>query len=156
MAIRYRSADRCARCRIHRPLCLCGDVEPLALGTRVVIYMHWRERWRATNTGWLACLALPNSEIRLRGARRQEPPAPEPEPLQNAFLLFPRGDAEELTPEWLARRPRPLTLVVPDGSWEQARRTPAREAALAGIPRLKMPAGAPSRYRLRRSPPRYS
>ena len=66
MPPRIKSTDKCARCRIYRPLCLCGEIVPLILATRVTLYMHWRERLRATNTGWLACLALPNSEIRLR------------------------------------------------------------------------------------------
>src|SRR3978361_1854262 len=93
MPPRSQSTDRCARCRIYRPLCLCGDIVPLILDTRVTLYVHWRERWRATNTGSLACLALPNSEIRLRGARAQEPRPAEAAPLKNALLLFPSQDA---------------------------------------------------------------
>src|SRR5215213_7324113 len=99
MPPRYKSTDRCARCRIYRPLCLCGDIVPQILDTRVTLYMHWRERFRATNTGWLACLALPNSEIRLRGGRAQEFGVTEAAPLKNAVLLFPSQDAVELTPE---------------------------------------------------------
>src|SRR4051794_3750249 len=152
MPPRCQSADRCARCRIYRPLCLCGDIVPLSLDTRVTLYMHWRERWRPTNTGWLACLALPNSEIRLRGAREQELRPAEKVPLQNALLLFPSPDAVELTPEWLAYQPRPVTLVVPDGTWNQAKKVRYRESGLAGIPNVKLPVGAPSCYRLRRSP----
>src|SRR3954467_13021625 len=95
MPPRYQSTDRCARCRIYRPLCLCGDIVPLILDTRVTLYMHWRERFRAKNTGWLSCLALPNSEIRLRGAREQELRPSEAAPLKNAILLFPSQDAVE-------------------------------------------------------------
>lgn len=152
MPPRNQSTDKCAHCRIYRPLCLCGDIVPLILDTRVTLYMHWRERLRATNTGWLACLALPNSEIRLRGAREQELRPAEPAPLKNALLLFPSKDAVELTPEWLARQPRPVTLVVPDGSWNQAKKVPYRESELAGVANVKLPVGAPSCYRLRRSP----
>lgn len=152
MAPRSHSTDRCARCRIYRPLCLCGDIVPLILDTRVTLYMHWRERLRATNTGWLACLALPNSEIRLRGAREQEFRPAEVAPLKNAILLFPSPNAVELTPEWLTRQPRPVTLVVADGTWNQAKKVPYRESDLAGIPNVKLPVGAPSCYRLRRSP----
>ena len=152
MPPRNQSNDKCARCRIYRPLCLCGEIVPLTLKTRVTIYMHWRERLRATNTGWLACLALPNSEIRLRGAREQELCPAEAAPLKNAFLLFPSQDAVELTPEWLARQHRPVTLVVADGSWNQAKKVPYRENGLAGVANVKLPVGAPSCYRLRRSP----
>jgi DTW domain-containing protein len=152
MPPRKKSTDKCARCRIYRPLCLCGDIVPLNLDTRVTLYMHWQERLRATNTGWIACLALPNSEIRLRGARDEKLRPAEAAPLKNAILLFPSPDAVELTPEWLARQPRPVTLVVADGSWNQAKKVPYRESGLAGIPNVKLPVGAPSCYRLRRSP----
>ena len=152
MPPRNQSTDKCARCRIYRPLCLCGDIVPLILDTRVTLYMHWRERLRATNTGWLACLALPNSEIRLRGARQQELRPAEAAPLKNALLLFPSQDAVELTAEWLARQPRPVTLVVPDGSWSQARKVSYHENGLSGLSSVKLPFGAPSCYRLRRSP----
>jgi len=152
MPPRSQSTDKCTRCRIYRRFCLCGDIVPLILDTRVTLYMHWRERLRATNTGWLACLALPNSEIRLRGAREQKLHPAEAAPFKNALLLFPSSDAVELTPEWLARQPRPVTLVVPDGSWNQAKKVPYRERGLAGIPNVKLPVGAPSCYRLRRSP----
>lgn len=152
MAPRHSSTDRCARCRIYRPLCLCGDIVPLILDTRVTIYMHWRESLRATNTGLLACLALPNSEIRLRGTREQYLRPAEAAPLKNPILLFPSPNALELTPEWLARQPRPVTLVVADGTWNQAKKVPSRERDLAGIPIVKLPVGEPSCYRLRRSP----
>jgi DTW domain-containing protein YfiP len=151
MAPRSHSSNKCPRCRIYRPLCLCGDIVPLMLDTRVTIYMHQRERFRATNTGWLACLALPNSEIRLRGMREQHLRPAEATPLKNPILLYPSPDAMELTPEWLARQPRPMTLVVADGSWNQAKKVPSRETDLAGIPNVKLPVGAPSSYRLRRS-----
>jgi len=152
MPPRSQLVDKCARCRIYRPLCLCGDIVPLMLDTRVTLYMHWREQFRATNTGWLASLALPNSEIRLRGNREQALSPAEAAPLKNAILLFPSPDAVELTPAWLARQPRPVTLVVADGSWNQAKKVPYRESGLAGIPNVKLPAGPPSCYRLRRSP----
>ncbi len=151
MPPRSHLADKCARCRIYRPLCLCGDIVPLILDTRVTLYMHWRERLRATNTGWLATLALPNSEIRLRGGPEQKLRLAEAAPLKNAILLFPSPDAVELTPEWLASQPRPVTLVVADGSWNQAKKVPYRESSVAGIPNVKLPVGAPSCYRLRRS-----
>ena len=40
MPPRSHSTDKCARCRIYRPLCLCGDIVPLILDTRVTLYMQ--------------------------------------------------------------------------------------------------------------------
>jgi DTW domain-containing protein YfiP len=43
-------------------------------------------------------------------------------------------------------------VIVPDGHWGQARKIVTREPSLAGLPRIKLPPEAPSRYRLRRNP----
>ena len=45
--------------------------------------------------------------------------------------------------------PRPVTLVVPDGSWTQARRVVRREPILSQARHVVPPAGAKTRYRLR-------
>jgi DTW domain-containing protein YfiP len=115
--------------------------------------MHWREEHRATNTADLACLALPNSEVHIRG-RRNEPLQMEslvPEGTSAAFL-FPSEDAIELNEESAKRFRKPLTLIVPDGSWRQAKKVALRENALKNVPRVKLPAGPKSQYRLRQSP----
>ena len=52
---------RCPRC-LFVP-CLCADIPIVPTRTRVVIVRHHLERWRASNTGRLAALALPNSTV---------------------------------------------------------------------------------------------
>jgi DTW domain-containing protein YfiP len=47
---------------------------------------------------------------------------------------------------------RPLVLVVPDGSWSQARKIARRDPLAQGAEHVTLPPGAPSRYGLRRSP----
>jgi DTW domain-containing protein YfiP len=48
-------------------------------------------------------------------------------------------------------------LVVPDGSWRQARKAVGREPGLQGLRRVKLPAGGPpSEYRLRVEPNEHS
>ena len=55
--------DRCPRCLFPRRVCLCADIPTVTTRTRVVIVRHHLERWRASNSGRLAHLALPNSAI---------------------------------------------------------------------------------------------
>jgi DTW domain-containing protein YfiP len=125
----------------------------MELKTRILIIMHWRERHLTSNTASLACLALPNSEIRMRAGREERVTAEEVTPSgTNAVLLYPTDDALELNSETVLNLPRPLTLIVPDGSWRQARKVSTREEGLKTIPRVKLPKGAPSEYRLRHSP----
>ena len=65
-------------------------------------------------------------------------------------MLFPAPGARELVPADVAVRG--LVLLVPDGSWTQARKAIRRDPALAGVETVTLPPGPPSRYRLRRSP----
>lgn len=158
MPSRSLKSDHCQECRLFRPLCVCGIITEMRprlaeLPTRVTILMHVREISLPTNTARLAEAALPNSEIRLRGAR-DLPMSTEGlvTPERQSILLYPSEEAVELTPEVVARWDRPLNLIVPDGSWRQARKVASREPALHGIPQVKLPPGPPSNYRLRKEP----
>jgi len=148
------SAGQCERCRFFKPLCVCAELPRHKLDTRIVVIMHFREQILTTNTARLAGLIFPNSEIRVRGGRI--PPLRYEDVVPAGYtpaLLFPAEDAVELTPEVAARLPRPLALIVPDGSWRQARKVHGRETALRDVPRFKLPPGAPSGFgRLRHSP----
>jgi DTW domain-containing protein YfiP len=149
MAGRNNAKNRCERCRMYRPLCICPHIPKIELQTRVLVLMHWRERKLSTNTATLACLALTNSEIRIRG----EADGPAQISLEgHRALLYPTEDSIELNAETALTLPRPLTLIVPDGSWSQARKVSTREAVAKNIPRLKLPPGPPSGFRLRHSP----
>jgi DTW domain-containing protein YfiP len=116
-----------------------------------VILMHVREVTLPTNTARLATASLANSELRLRGALDQAMPTDGlVVPDRQSLFLYPSDEARELGPALLDGRP--VTLIVPDGSWRQARKVAAREPALAGIPQVRLPPGPPSRYRLRKEP----
>ena len=47
---------------------------------------------------------------------------------------------------------RPVTLIVPDGTWRQAQRVRRRVTGLAEVPCAFVTRDAPSEYRLRRTP----
>lgn len=135
---------------MHLRLCLCAELVPLALATRVVVVRTAREAPQPTNTGRLVPLALAEAELVTRGEPRLT--ASLGEPARRTLLLFPAPGARAL-----ARDPadaRPVTLVVPDGTWRAARRMAAREPALAELERVRLPPGPPSRYRLRAHPDR--
>jgi DTW domain-containing protein YfiP len=147
---RRLAKHRCPGCEIRKALCFCDAIPHLSLQTRVVILMHVSEEVLTTNTAKLASKALTNCEIRIRGRKGN--------PLETAGLvpsggqavmLYPSPHAAEFSVEFASRLARPVTVIVPDGSWAQARRMVRREPALAGIPHVKLPPGPPSEYRLR-------
>ena len=109
----------CVACRLRSPLCVCADAPHLNVATRLVLIMHSKEWGSLTNTGHLTRLALRNVEIRLHGVPHQavrcEGLAP------STLVLFPGERSDPLTREYLSTLPRPLTLLVPDGNWNQAK-----------------------------------
>jgi DTW domain-containing protein YfiP len=115
--------------------------------------MHLRETHLTTNTAKLARIALQGSEIRIRG-EKGKPMSDEGlvRPDRQSLYLFPSPEAATLTPDLIASYGKPITLIVPDGSWRQAKKVAKREPALASIPHVKLPPGALSTYRLRREP----
>lgn len=145
---RFELGHRCERCRMLNEVCLCEDIPNLRLQTRLVLIMHRREVARTTATGRLAVHALPHSELHIHGH------ADQPVDLTHLFaeerrvlLLFPFEDAVPLGPEH--REGGPVTLVVPDGSWKQARRAARRVPGLDRAERVCLPDGPPTAWGLR-------
>ena len=149
MSRRDNAAARCPRCLLHKSVCLCALVPSLATRTRLVLVIHRDEERKPTNTGALAVRCLSNSELVRRGEEAGvglQAFSPEVQPL----LLFPHEDARPLA-EFVGCA-RPISLVVPDGTWRQASKVRKRELALADVPCVTLPPGAPTIYRLRREP----
>jgi DTW domain-containing protein YfiP len=119
---------------------------------RFVVLRHASERERLSNTARWGALAIPGTEILEHGL----PVAPVERPAlatPGAVLLFPGAPATPTpvaTAEIAARQPPPL-VVVPDGTWAQARRMVQRVPPLRTMPRLGLPE-APAAVRLRRPP----
>jgi DTW domain-containing protein YfiP len=116
--------------------------------------MHHRERHLTSNTANLANLTLPNCEILLRGLP-DKPFSAESLQLsseETPIYLFPHEDAIELTPLFIEENnDKKFHLIVPDGTWSQAVKFYRREEGLAGIQCVKLSAGEPGRYKLRKS-----
>jgi DTW domain-containing protein YfiP len=147
--------ERCPRCALHVHACLCADIEPLRLATRIIVLRHRKEAHKTTNTGRLVPLMLPGSEIRAFGERHDVLTAASlVDPARNTLLLYPSEDSRLLTRADAADRP--VTLIVPDANWRRAFKVNSREPALSGLPRVRLPEGARSSYLLRRHPdPRF-
>ena len=135
---------------MNRVFCICDAIPRLKLRTRICLVIHVNETKRRSNTGLLALRALVNSEVRLRG----EPG----ETLDlsdllsddyRTFLFYPAKDAEELSSALIDGDPRPIQLIVPDGTWRQAGKMLYRHPELNGIPRVKLGAGGAPKYYMR-------
>lgn len=138
---------RCPRCRFPPEFCLCPAIPRLAAPFRLVVVRHASERERMSNTARWAALALVGAELLEHGL----PGVPLDETLlraPGAVALFPSPRAEDAA---LPAAAAPSIVVVPDGTWTQARRMMQRLPALQRLPRLSLP-GPPAGLRLRRPP----
>lgn len=136
----------CLRCKRPESHCLCALIPTLSPRTRVVVLQHPSEARHALNTARLAVLGLQGAR-RLVGERFQYEQWAEPG--YAPCVLFPGEGAEVLIPGCAAATGGPVQLVVPDGTWTHARKLLHINPQLAALPRVMLPAGLTSRYRVR-------
>lgn len=134
--------SRCDRCHLPPGFCLCAELPRIAAPFRFVVVRHASERERLTNTARWAALAIPGTEIVDHGLPGEPPDLAALVP-PGSVVLFP-----STSPAPPPRTPPPVVLV-PDGTWGQARRIMQRVPAMRGLPRLSLP-GPVARLRLRR------
>jgi DTW domain-containing protein YfiP len=114
--------------------------------------MHHREEHLTSNTAKLATMTLTNATIYPRGL----PENPftldqlnlKPEVL--ALYLFPDEDAIELNADFLTNHPGPYHLIIPDGTWSQAKKVRRREPGLSELRCVKLSDDVKGEYKLRR------
>ncbi|MFT5356651.1 MAG: RluA family pseudouridine synthase [Polyangiales bacterium] len=136
---------------MHLDHCLCAHIVPQDLTTRLALVMHHREVQKSSATGPLALAALTNSHLYVHGLRDERLDLnPLHEEGRRVLMLFPREGAPELSRELLKEDPRPVTLVVPDGNWRQARQAGKRIPGLDRAEAVTLPEGPPTRWGLRR------
>ena len=141
---------RCPGCRLLVSACLCDLIPRVETCTRVLVVLHRLETQKPSNTGLLALRCLPNSGGVIRGALDQTTAVPGWAEQGDPVLLFPHPDARPLSD--FCGGSRPVTLIVPDGTWRQAQRVRRRVAGLGDVPCAFVTRDAPSAYRLRSTP----
>ncbi len=118
---------------------MCAEVPRLDLRTKIALVIHHRELSRSSNTGLLAHQSLINSEVRIRGESREALDLSGLlSPKYQSLLFYPSADALELDRELVCLDSRPIQLIVPDGTWRQARKIHSRHPELRNIPRVKI------------------
>ena len=141
----------CERCRRPQVGCYCSSVTPVHTRTRVVLLQHPREHGKAVNTARIAALALPSATLHVGVDFSQLAAVTEAisDPSRPAVLLYPGACARDLAAEPPSG---PVTLVVIDGTWHQARALIRKNPVIAALPRYAFQPPAPSDYRIRKEP----
>lgn len=135
-------------------LCFCAECPALTLKTRVVIFACRNELNKITNTGILARQVLMNSALVVRGHKNRHVVTQEDfgvKPNSSLYIVYPQDNAQVLDEKFVRDLKNPVTLIFPDGHWGQTKKIIQHEATLKNLPRLKLPDGLLSNYRLRRN-----
>lgn len=154
MSKRAVTAQRCIRCRINLPLCVCELIHPISVKTNISLVVHVSELTLSSNTAQFIRQMIPGqAEIFIRGQEHERftPDEILARPGQQLFL-FPSEDSLELNEEFLRNHPGPHHLIVPDGKWTQAIKVRNREPAFKSMQTVKLPKGITAEYELRKTP----
>ncbi len=132
-------------------MCFCAKLPTLDTTTRVVILQHTRERDMPIGTARMASLCLPKAKLHVgvRWGDNVQFAASLGDPAYPPILLYPGPGARDILTE---PPPGPVTLVVVDGTWAQAKSVVRDNPILHALPRYAFSAPEPSRYRIRREP----
>jgi len=141
----------CGRCRRPTSVCYCAALPALDTATRIVILQHPRERAMPIGTAHMATLCLPRATLHVGIDWSAHTPlaAALADPTHPPILLYPGPGARDIL---LDPPPTPVTLVVVDGTWSQARSVVRDNPILRALPRYAFAPPEPSQYRIRREP----
>ncbi|CAN5871190.1 tRNA-uridine aminocarboxypropyltransferase [soil metagenome] len=141
----------CQRCRRPTTVCYCSALPTLETRTKIVILQHPREREMPIGTARMASLCLPRAQLHV-GVRWDEHAALAAalsDPTHPPILLYPGPGAKNILSEPPAG---PVTLVVVDGTWSQAKTVVRDNPVLNTLPRYAFDSPEPSNYRIRKEP----
>jgi len=142
--------ELCPRCRRPAVVCYCAALPRVETRSRVVILQHPRERDMPIGTARMATLAISGAELRT-GMQWDADTLADTlhDSARPPILLAPGPDARDILRE---PPPGPVTLLVVDGTWSQAKSLIRRNPFLATLPRYAFTAPQPSQYRIRKEP----
>ncbi len=151
---RHTTQTRCAGCGLIPLRCLCNRLPRVQLPWRLLVLQHGKEMHKPTNTARLLARTIENCSI-VPFATRERPwnASLLGPPSERYVVLFPAKEAQVLDRARLQSfAEQPTCLILLDGTWRQARRMVRRAAGVATLPRVTLPAGGPSRWRIRVAP----
>lgn len=140
---------RCGRCLRPASHCLCAYIPNLHNHTHVLVLQHLDEARHPLNTARLAVLGLAKAELLVGETFPQL--ADKLAVAEQALLLFPAENESSVLQAPTVAAKASTILVVPDGTWRKARRLIRSNPILNTLPRLSLPPGEPSAYRVRKA-----
>ena len=136
---------------MHRHLCICKFIPQYDLKTRLILVMHRREYAKPTATGPLMLAALTNSELRIQGNPQQRLDFSDLKSAnRRTILLYPGEGAPVLNRSFLEQDDRDISMVVPDGTWNQSARMGKRLQGIEHAEMVRLPEGRKTEWKIRK------
>lgn len=136
---------RCSGCGLSAELCICRLWSALPSPLKISVVMPRSEARSASNSARLLALWLPGTQLEILGERGTAPDPVALAQLPGSALLFPGPGPTPPIPDGVRH------LIVPDGTWSQARRIERRCFAQLPLPRVQLAPAWSSAYELRRA-----
>ncbi len=146
-----KTRNPCEGCFLHKERCVCESIPSFNLKTKITLIIHAKELKHTTNTGQIALKALANSEMRVRGDEHKALNLSDLlSPHYRTFLFYPAESALELNSDLVNESDIPIQLIVPDGTWRQARKVHTRHPELKNIQRVMIKTPNPNKLHMRK------
>lgn len=146
------SSARCTSCLRPAAHCLCALIPHICARTRLLVIQHPSEQGHALNTARMLVAGLEGAQLLVTEVLAEESAWYRllADPDWQTELLFPGVGVPLVAAAPCALRPRRLVLL--DGTWRKARKLLYLNPLLQSLPKVGLPEGMQSRYRLRKAP----
>ncbi|QIB51583.1 MULTISPECIES: tRNA-uridine aminocarboxypropyltransferase [Pseudomonas] len=142
----------CRACERPASHCLCSLIPDLDSNTHLLVIQHPSEQRHPLNTARLLVRGLKNARLLIAEQLSGQSDWYQQlqDPAWRTELLFPGAESALLLAASADTRPHRLVLL--DGTWRKARKILHVNPVLQHLPRVALPVGLHSRYRVRKAP----
>ena len=141
---------RCPVCKINKELCFCSEIKTFDTKSRLLIMIHRKEMFLPSNTANLLARNFPSScNMHVIGDKIPNKNVELTESYYPIYL-YPDDTAVELTKDFIATINQPIELIIPDGTWRQAKKMKRRTGILKDVRSVKLSGDFKSSYALRK------
>lgn len=144
----FEPRPTCYTCFRPETHCVCGLVAPFTAHTNILLLQHPHERKKYYSTSKIVTQAITNVRM-IRGVEFEPGRIDALLKGQKPYLLYPSRSAVDCTEVELDEK---STVIVVDGTWDEAGKILFRNPELRSFPCLTFKAPLRSNYRIRKQP----
>lgn len=147
-----KAPSRCERCLRPARHCLCALIPLIPTRTQLLVIQHPSEHRHALNTARLLVEGVAGAQLLITETLAADSPWHKllADSDWQTEILFPGAGIPRVGIAADMQRPRRLVLL--DGTWRKARKLLYLNPLLQRLPKVALPEGLHSRYRLRKIP----